>query len=353
MAVKNNGTDYVRQMYVMPPLDKISVPKEHRNLVMIYVESFEATFQDKNLFGTNLQKSLSDIDTGVTSFAHYRQLYGTGWTIAGAVASQCGVPIKMGNRIGEYAEYFLPGAVCMGDVLKNAGYTNVFMQGVSLGFGAHGRFFHQHGFDELYGLEEWKEQGEPLSEWGLYDDRLFERAKERLDQLYQSNQPFNLTFMTIDTHGPEGLFSPTCSARGVNDYAGIVSCTSDQLAEFVRYIREKGYDRNTDVVIVGDHMSMMTPLYATLEKSSDRSIFNQFISRRPLDKNRNDIVHFDVYPSVLYMLGFRFDKGRLALGTSAFGPYNPRDSLFYVKDVDRKLRLPSEKYNSFWINMEK
>ncbi|WXT08074.1 sulfatase-like hydrolase/transferase [Salmonella enterica subsp. enterica serovar Infantis] len=86
------------------------------------------------------------------------QLPGTDYTIAGMVASQCGIPLFApfeGNASASVSSFF-PQNICLGDILKNSGYQNYFVQGANLRFAGKDVFLKSHGFDHLYGAEELK-----------------------------------------------------------------------------------------------------------------------------------------------------------------------------------------------------
>lgn len=348
---------FIDENYRAPAEQHIIPPAKKRNLVLIYVESLEKGYTDTAVMGTDLLAPLSKITTSGIQFDHLQQTTGTGWTIAGIVASQCGVPLKslsLFNIDNQKAKIksFLPGLDCLGDVLEHYGYKNVFMGGASLYFADKGKFFAEHGYTELYGKEEWTRAGaRNFSDWGLYDDELLARAKVRLDQLQKSKQPFNLTLLTVDTHPPQGYLSPTCAQRGVTDYKGIVTCTATMVADFVSYMKQKGYLENTVVVIMGDHLSTRAPLETALNQSTQkRTIYNAIIAPTPLYKNRDMIYHFGMFPTMLYALGFRFDQNRLALGSSGFGALDPG---FVVPKLDLEtfnelLAKTSRRYLEFW-----
>ncbi|MDO2316549.1 phosphoglycerol transferase I, partial [Escherichia coli] len=80
------------------------------------------------------------------------------YTIAGMVASQCGIPLFApfeGNASASVSSFF-PQNICLGDILKNSGYENYFVQGANLRFAGKDVFLKPHGFDHLYGAEELK-----------------------------------------------------------------------------------------------------------------------------------------------------------------------------------------------------
>lgn len=348
--------NYVKPINVKPPILK-------KNLILIYVESLETTYSNENLFERNLLKTLDHETNQWASVKNFQQVSGTGWTIAGIVSSQCGIPLRPytwfdkdepdnqidGNKLGEKANYFMPGAICMGDLLKNAGYKNVFLGGASKAFAGKGKFFSNHGYDEIYGREDWMALGEKsFNGWGLYDDRLFHHAKLKLDELQQANKPFNLTLLTLDTHPPGGHASAYCNNYGVRDLLGIYECTADIVANFIQYIKIKGYDKNTNIVIIGDHLSMVNNHYDQLTQEKNRTIYNKFYALKPLIPNRDTMYHFSVFPSIMYMLGFDFAKNRLALGASIFGELDSQFKLHADGDINTKLNAKSEIYKKIW-----
>ena len=348
-------SEFFQENYKEP--SNIVGPKKKLNLVLIYVESLENGFSDPGLMGKDLLASLNDATAKDYRFNNYQQTTGTGWTIAGIVSSQCGIPLKAttifdGNTQGEKVKSFLPGAKCLGDILLDNGYKNIFLGGASLYFAGKGKFLSQHGYSEIYGKEEWSRIGErDFSGWGLYDDKLFKRAKSKLDVLEKSKKPFNLTLLTVDTHFPDGFYSPTCTNKGARDYKGIVSCTADQIADFLSYMNHKGYLKNTVVVILGDHLAMQVAVHEELESSKHRTIFNRFITPNRLAKNRDDLYHFSMFPTILYALGFRFDQNRLGLGVSGFGAIDdgyeiPRMNQSTFNEL---LAKSSERYRELWV----
>lgn len=335
----------------------ISPPPKHKpNLVLIYVESLESGFGDPALMGEDLLAPLNAATQDAYRFNDYEQTTGTGWTIAGIVSTQCGIPLKShalfdGNQQGEKVKSFLPGARCLGEVLADNGYKNVFLGGASLYFAGKGKFFAQHGYSELYGKEEWSRAGhKQFNDWGLYDDALFKEAKVKVDALQKSRQPFNLTLLTVDTHPSFGYISPTCAKQGVTDYKGIVHCTAGLVADFVGHLKQRGYLKNTVVVILGDHLSGQTPVEAILAESPKRTIYNRFLTPNKLDQNRDRTFHFGIFPSILYAMGFRFPDNRLGIGASGFGPADPNFTLpnLDAKSFSELTAKTSRKYMEFW-----
>lgn len=362
LLTKLSAWSYIRSLqyveffsanYIEPAA--IQAPRHKKNLVLIYAESMEQTYAESSIFGSNLIEGLKVSGTKSESIEQFLQTPGTGWTIAGIVSSQCGVPLRpitmkdIDHTSNEQAKVFMANATCLGDVLKRAGYTNIFMGGAGLDFAGKGKFLLTHGYDEVYGKKDWRERGETqFSEWGLHDDRLLANAKKKIDQLEAQGEPYNLTLLTVDMHPPSGFVSDTCKHRGASDYKNIVTCSADMVGQLIRYMHQRGYTKNTDVVVVGDHLSMGAPLDDQLEQAKERTIFNRFFTQTDLDKNRNILYHYDLFPSILYLLGFRFTENRLALGASVFGPLSSDYTLNANDNLDEKLKAPSDAYTKLW-----
>lgn len=347
--------DHFAQNYVDPKGVALR-PGKTRNLILIYAESLEQTYGDPALFGRDLLAPLRRL--GGHSYPSYRQAPGATWTIAGMVATQCGVPLKVyAERDVDRArgsKVFLPGATCMGDLLQAHGYHNVFLGGAPLSFAGKGAFLRDHGYTEAWGWEEWKQQGpvqiRDRNAWGLYDSKLFENARKRLAELHAAGQPFNLTILTLDTHNPHGLLSPDCREQGVNEFKGILSCSAERIAGFVEFARARGYLKDTVVVIVGDHLAVPNSLWDQLEKAGDsRRIFNLVLTESGPTPNTRELLPFDMFPTLLELVGLDAAGDRLGLGYSAVGAIEvprPADRIPFLAQTAWERASPA--YNALW-----
>lgn len=350
--------DFYADLYRFP--EKVSIEENNvKNLVLIYVESLENTYENDTLFDNNLLQSINPELLNGISFRNQKQLPGTGWTMAGIVATQCGIPLKsmlgggdkLKNRLYEDNKNFLPNAKCLGDVLKLHGYKNIFYQGAPVEFAGKGNFFLSHGYSEVKGKTEFLKESPklPINNWGLYDDDLFEIAKRKIDSLEKDGSRYNLTLLTVDTHQPEGHISSTCRQRGVKEFKGIVRCTAEQIGEFIDYMDKKNYLQKTTVVVMGDHLAMTNPEFSKILKSPNRTIFNLYVSRiNTLEKKRDSFVHFDHFPTILDSIGLNVEGGMLALGISGFSSQNTINDAERFKLLQDNVLRKSEIYKQFW-----
>ncbi len=110
------------------------------------------------------------------------------WWLLSA-AYRCLPPFE-GNASASVSSFF-PQNICLGDILKNSGYQNYFVQGANLRFAGKDVFLKSHGFDHLYGSEELKSVvADPhyRNDWGFYDDTVLDEAWKKFEELSRSGQ---------------------------------------------------------------------------------------------------------------------------------------------------------------------
>ncbi|UAJ80279.1 LTA synthase family protein [Leifsonia sp. ZF2019] len=368
------STDSLSDVY-RDPAD-VTAPETKRNLVTIYLESMEPTFADATLFGRNLLAPLDSVTgDGWTQIDSLAQGDGLGWTMAGIVATQCGIPIKSAsggasaeaadeggtgangeevfNEIGANAEHYIPGITCLGDVLADAGYTNHFMGGADGTFANKKLFMMDHGYTDFMDKSTWKAAGETrMNTWGLEDERLFAHAADKVDELRATGVPFNLTMLSVDSHRP-GLPGSTCTDAG-SDLERAISCSMTYVSGFVRHLEKIGALNDTVVVLMGDHKYMMPDDQLFDGKSAagvTRTVFNRFWSPEGATVHEPSTDQYAMLPSMLELLGFEVPEGRAGIGVSAVGDH-PRAGTLYALDPAARNRLvlaPSrDLYARFW-----
>jgi len=238
------GEDYFAGSYV-DPREITLRPERPKSLVLIYVESLENTYSDPALFGHDLLARLNGLKARGVSFDDYRQMPGAHFTIAGLVATQCGLPLKSvalfgGNTQGEQVDRFLPRARCLGDILADEGYTNVFLNGSSLAFGGVGKFFRDHHYDKVVGREEWIRAGETpetMSGWGLHDDDSVRGGGRRTRRADEEAQAVQLNILRSIPITPSGICRRTVHAMGPRGFRRQSSkCTAGHVADFIEYV---------------------------------------------------------------------------------------------------------------------
>lgn len=241
-----------------------SIPNKPLNLIYIYLESFERAYFDKNLY-PDLLPGLTKIEDNSISFTNLTQTVGAEWTIAGMVASQCGIPLfaSAGPNGTKNYDKFMPDAVCVGDILDKTGYNLSYLGGSKLSFTGKGNFYRDHGFEKIRGKKSLKSkytEKNDYNRWGLNDDKLLDEAYQEYSLLSAEEEPFGLFLLTLGTHNP-GYLSQTCGEESV--YRGgedrllnAVKCTDKLVFDFVNKIRSSEHGSNTIIVVGSDHLDM-------------------------------------------------------------------------------------------------
>lgn len=326
---------------------QVTDTSQKRNIVNIYLESGEQTLADDDLFEKDPYAPLEERTADWQKVDDYKQYDGGGWTMAGLVSSQCGIPLKStspnwygdGNPAppDDVASY-LKGATCAGDVFKEQGYKNVFMGGSDSEFAAKGTFFKTHGYDEVKDLDDWEAAGEPdknfREDWGLSDEALLRHAKDEIDQLHadseRTGQPFNLSMLTLDTHEPTTVYD-YCTVDTKNELTSAYQCSMEKVSAYLDYMQEKGYLDDTAVVLQGDHLKHMkakNAFHDELDKNDERSIFNRvWVPGESRNRQlRADSDQLNMYPTILEAAGIQVQDHSAGLGVSQFTDEIPDDS---------------------------
>lgn len=361
-------SDFYEKNYFYPKSQNIIFPHKKRNLIMIIAESMEHSFARDDIFETNLITNLDLIAKQNISFGDalmgggMQQLYGTSWTIAGIVSYQCGIPLNLpinGNQFGKRCKKFLQGATCLSDILANEQYKQVFLMPHDRKFSGLGWFLKEHGNVEIRDLKYFKKMGLPSDYkgyWGIKDDLNFEFAKQTLLELSKSKEAFALYVLTIDTHAQDGFIDTNrCGDfEKVGGYKGAVMCSDRIISDFVQWAMQQDFYKDTTIVILGDHLSMIQDFFPFDIK--DRRVYNAFINPLFFNKVQKERIanrkfsHFDIFPTILDSLNVEIKGGRLGLGVDLMSGYKTiLESGIYDED---SLQKRSKIYDSFLLQRQ-
>lgn len=305
---KSDQAQLIPESFVL--VEKVDLPEQPKNFVYLFLESLERTYLDETIF-PGLMPNLKALEAKSLSFTNIQQAYSTNWTISGMTSGLCGMPLigSAGNSMSR-VDQFLPGASCIGDLLDPYGYELNYLGGASLDFAGKGNFFKSHSFDRVEGREELLElQDDPdyLSSWGIYDDRLYDIATNRLNSLAASEQPFGLVLQTVDTHNPNGYLSNACEGLeyqdGSNPILNAVHCADVMAGKFIDQIRNNPEFENTVLVVSSDHLAMRNTAWDQLESGERRNLLMFFGKDIEAGVNRRAASTLDVGPTLLSLIG--------------------------------------------------
>lgn len=324
---------YVKDNYVDPDKTKLTFPEKKRNLVHIYLESYENSYfakKDGGYMETNLMPELQKLSaegvhfSDTTKFGGPEQTYGSSWSVAGMVNMSAGLPLKVStqNSYGKEGS-FLPGATNTGDILAKQGYNQTVMFGSDADFGGLTTYYKTHGNHKIYDLSYARANKKvPLDYkefWGFEDKKLYEYAKEELTDLAAKPEPFSFVMENADTHFPNGYKEKGMAEPFDQQYANVIFHSQAEVEKFVRWIQEQPFYKDTTIVLTGDHLSMDKKFFKNFDPSYHRTTFNLILNGKPLHKDykttNRTYAAFDYFPTILSNLGVKIDGDRLALGT--------------------------------------
>lgn len=345
IELRRNPTTIYEDRYIDPANVSITAPSQKKNLICIYMESMETSYASKEVGGHqsdyNYIPNLTALAQENLSFSNSELLggfhtsKGATWTMGSIFATTSGLPFSFPvgeNSMGRHGE-FASGCTTMGDILQENGYRNVFLCGSNASFGGRRLYYQQHGNYDIYDLFTAREEGYIPEDykvwWGYEDEILYRIAKDKLTALAQSNQPFNFTMLTVDTHHVDGYLCSLCEDEYESITANVVSCADRQIADFLQWCREQDFYENSVIVIIGDHPRMDNRLVDGLDYY-DRTVYNCFLNCDTPARSRvvnREFTTVDLFPTFLSALDFEIEGDQLGFGVNLF---SDRDTLSEV-----------------------
>jgi phosphoglycerol transferase MdoB-like AlkP superfamily enzyme len=228
------------------------------NIVLVVMESFTARLT--GCLGGSPALS-PQLDMLANEGVLFERCYATGErTVQGLEAAVCSFPPLPGASAVQRPQA-RHGFVNLASVLKERGYSTLFLYGGQGIFDQMRAFFVGNGFDTF--IEE-KDFVNPefKSPWGVSDEDLFHRADHEFRQLHAQGKPFFATLLTVSLHSPwqypagrilplppNTLVPPGFELAELNNFLYADYC----IGKFIRDARRSDYFENTLFVFVGDH----------------------------------------------------------------------------------------------------
>lgn len=327
-----NYSNFFVRNYINPDSVKITAPEQKRNLILIYIESLETTFADKEHGGnqdSNLIPEITKLALQNLSFGRNGKhigggldTHGSASTFSAMISRSLGIPDIINYKKAPILHYYKS----LYKILNENGYKQIFFQGNPGLYKEFHNFVIDHKVDEVYGPDDLaqrlnldynnfiKKQGFKT----VQDKDAFKFAGQILDTI---SEPFSLTFFTIDTHSPHGLYDPDCvkaSDESNKDelLKASARCVSRELNKFLISLKNRPFYENTSVIVFGDHLFMGNRL---VEGFANRKWINIFINApTPISDEKRIFSDVDMLPTILSSLSFDIDGDRLGFGTDLF-----------------------------------
>lgn len=354
-------SDLFENSYVVPDTVDIKFPEEKQNLIYIFMESTEMTNVSKDnggVFDISITPNLEELALNNINFSNTNLLggalesYGTSWTVAAMIAQTAGIPLKVKlNDISSSDSTSFRNIKVLGDILKDNGYDNYLLMGSDANFGGRKVYFESHNYfvsDYHTAIKEGKIDSDYHEWWGYEDSKLFEYAKDYLMEIANNDKPFNFTMLTADTHFTDGYLDKSCSTVFSIPYANSFYCSDSMVAEFIAWIQEQDFYKNTTIIISGDHPTMQDNFY-DIDSTYKRTIYNAFINSRviPVNNKNRIFTTMDMFPTTLGALGVTIEGDRLGLGTNLFSGKKTIPEEMGIDEFNKELKSNSSYYYKY------
>lgn len=362
--------------YVPPTADVLQFPEKKRNLIYIYLESYETSFTSRENGGNSdvdYMPELSALAKANVSFSNTEKLGGQlviapefSYTMASTVAQTAGIAFGLvATQINEYQDHvvteFLPGVTKLEDILHENGYQQLFLRGEDTEFAGYcnyvARYENSRLFDHSTAIEEGLIPPDYNELWGFEDEKMFAFARSKLAELAAGDVPFCLTLYTADTHGPEnGFLCSQCDTSISDSFARTVRCTSHQVADFIAWLSEQDYFEDTVIILNGDHLAAISSDRTILAKDDDyvRTDYNCIINaaKTPVNVKNRTFCAMDFFPTTLSALGVTIKGDRLGLGTDLFSATPTLCEELGVETVSAEVQRDSDYFNTHFLEKE-
>ena len=278
--------------------------EEHKNVVLISVESLSAEFMAA--YG-NTEGITPFLDSLAQKSIFLTNLYATGnRTVRGLEALTLCVPPTPGESIVKRKDN--KDKFTTGSVFKSKGYSVKYLYGGYSYFDNMKDFFAGNGYDIIDRDNFTPEEITFANIWGVSDEDMARKAIKEMNAQAKTGKPFFNHWMTVSNHRPftypEGRIDIPGTAKSRQ---GGVKYTDYSLKLFFELAKKESWFKDTVFVIVADHCASSA---GRTELPLDRYripclIYADFLEAEQIDKLASQI---DVMPTVMGLLNFSYES---------------------------------------------
>jgi len=319
--------DYTRQNYAAPNV-KYFGKAAGKNIIIIHLESFEQFLIGMKVNGQEVTPFINSLyaDQNTLSFDNFFNEVGTGRTSDAETMLESGLfGLPEGSffqKLGGDNTFQSAPAI----LSQQKGYTSAVFHGNSGGFWGRNVTYKNMGYNYFFD-ESYYDTKDPdslsLNGYGVKDKLLFSEGAKYLEQM---QQPFYTKFLTITNHigyqfsdEDNGDFQTSDNPTpAVNMYFKTAHYLDKSVEEFFNYLKATGLDKNSMVVLYGDHFGLNDEQHKSLStmigKTPDTwtKFNNTQMQRVPfmihMDGLKGGVDHsyggeIDVLPTILHLAG--------------------------------------------------
>ena len=119
------------------------------------------------------------------------------------------------------------------------------------------------------------------------------------------------------------------------------------LGEFIDWIKEQDFYKDTTIVIIGDHLCMQSQFIGNINEE-DRGRINLFINSKKdaINTKNRGVSSYDLYPTIITSIGGDIKYDKIGLGTNLYSDEKTLIEKYGRNKVNDELVKKSDYYNS-------
>ncbi len=240
-----------------PGLSKLKNYVQKRNVVILYLESFNTNYTKKG--GSHFKDLTPNIDLFIEKSVLFSNYFNAVSPTHNSIfSSWCGIfPELHDNYVRENPDY-TKSLTCFSDILNSLGYTQKFFFGHGSWYGGITLFLKNHSYEQVTELSHIEREFPAMLKnkhiWGIQDTDLSRYVIRQVEQV-ENNQPFNIGAFYINTH-PPFFTAPDCPKYVLDNTSKLhlqsIHCVDHAVGMILQTLKKRGLMGNTVVVVVGD-----------------------------------------------------------------------------------------------------
>lgn len=336
-SVKN----YLKANYVKPNPEYTGVAKG-KNVLIIHLESFQQFLIGYKWKGKEVTPNLNKIyhQKDTISFDNFFNQVGQGKTSDAEMMLENSLyGLQSGSAMSTYgtSNTFESAPAILH---QEAGYTTAVMHGGAGSFWNRNNAYKSFGYQYFMPLSFYQNKPSYYIGYGLKDKIFFDQSIKYIERL---PQPFYLKMITVTNHYPydldkknQTIDKTNTGDETVDGYVQTAHYLDQAIGELMRWMKKTGLDKNTLVVLYGDHYGISGNHHKASAELLKKKSFNDFdnlqFQRVPLMFHmkglKGGINHtyggeIDVLPTLLNLLGVN-DKGTIQFGYDLLSKHTPQ-----------------------------
>ncbi len=332
---------YIKKNYIAPNPEYYGVAK-NKNVLVIHLESFQQFLIDYKWHGKEVTPNLNKLyhANDTISFDNFFNQVGQGKTSDAEMMLENSIfGLQSGSAMSSYgtSNTFESAPAILG---QKAGYTSAVMHGGAGSFWNRDNAYKSFGYDYFMPLSYYQNKKGYYLGYGIKDKLFFDQSIKYMEHL---PQPFYLKMITVTNHYPYDLNKKNQSIdktdtgdKTVDGYVQTAHYLDQAIGELMSYLKKSGLDKNTLIMLYGDHYGISGNHHKASAQLLDKDSFNNFdnlqFQRVPLMFHmpglKGGINHtyggeIDVRPTLFNLLGIK-DQNMIQFGHSLLAKNAPQ-----------------------------